>query len=181
MSVHASFEQQVTRPGRGGLRLPEVELHEGYGPKEFLRFFHGLWVANTDLRFSTDYAAFNTRSVEPRQLVVPTSESKPLVVLDYSCRPRQQHYDSATERMRVLLPPSSEAGQFQVQTDVVYKPKAEGSLITRDAVYLTHKGVEEEGFRVLDEPDSHFEYQPGEVAAWAAFRVATADLVELLS
>jgi hypothetical protein len=169
-----------TQQGRGGLLIPSVELTPDYGPKEFMQFFHGIWQANTAIRFPRDYLAYYDRKVEPQQLVIPANATKPLVLLDYSSEPRRHQYDSSTERMRVLTPPAR-VGDFQLHTEIAYSPRAEGFVTNRDSFQVTRGDSPDDvnGFRINFPEDKP--YTPDEVARWEILRAVTSDFIELVS
>lgn len=98
--------------GRGGIRLPKLEVEEGnFYPHDVVRFLEELWIMNgTD---SDGIGQPNKNKENTGYFVVPATQDKPVVFAFGEVTQGPGQYDSPVTTYQFFVPPD-ECGEFQL-------------------------------------------------------------------
>lgn len=87
MSIAAQAEQQEFITGRKGVLIPKIDTEE-LGPNEFFQFFHNTLRANIKTLEGREVGVPPCFSPPTEELVIPSSEESPLVLMRYHTEKR---------------------------------------------------------------------------------------------
>jgi len=105
----------ISQLGREGLQIPNIDTAE-VAPENFLDFFRGVLITNgipeVGRMNASQVKDGNHRSVS-KDLVVPATEDKPLVVLRYTYDPGGYYGNGPLKESHAVMTPPEKVGEFQ--------------------------------------------------------------------